>query len=135
MSTINKILKDTVQHLSKNNSMNKFHCKCNGLYDFKKQKSNRQSDQTKSSSKRYNGNKNFEDHEESDYFEHKPSQEFLLNCLNMFQRLFDVDCYLNVPTKINDLYYKYGQLVNFKKAIQNIFDPSIWVFSCFLEIF
>ena len=63
-------------------------------------------------------------HTKSEFYRHKPTQECLVNCVNLFQNLFDVECYLNVPTKMNELYYKYGQLKNFKKAIQNIFDPE-----------
>ncbi len=47
---------------------------------------------------------------------HKPSPEYLLHCVNLFQNLFDVDCFLNVPTKLNELYYKFGQLQNFRNV-------------------
>lgn len=33
---VNKILKETVQFVNEN-SLNKFHCKCNSFYDFDKQ--------------------------------------------------------------------------------------------------
>jgi hypothetical protein len=47
-----------------------------------------------------------------------------MKCVYLIQDLFDVECYQHIPTKLNDVYYKLGQLTNFKKAIQNIFDPS-----------
>ena len=55
---------------------------------------------------------------------HKPTNEFLVRCITLFQNLFDIDCYINVPTKMNEIYYKYGRLNNFKNAIQKIFDPG-----------
>ena len=58
------------------------------------------------------------------YYRHQPSGEFLMKCVYLIQDLFDVECYQHIPTKLNDVYYKLGQLTNFKKAIQNIFDPS-----------
>jgi hypothetical protein len=57
-------------------------------------------------------------------YRHKPTQEQLMSCVQLFQNLFDVDCFLNVKTKMNELYYKYGQLQNFRKAIQNLYDPG-----------
>jgi hypothetical protein len=58
------------------------------------------------------------------YYKHQPSVEFLMKCVYLIQDLFDVECFQHIPTKLNDVYYKLGQLTNFKKAIQNIFDPS-----------
>lgn len=44
--------------------------------------------------------------------------------MNLVRELFDVNCFHNIPTKLNEVYYKLGQLNNFKKAIQNIFAPD-----------
>lgn len=55
---------------------------------------------------------------------HRPSEKFLVEFLRQFLHLFDVGCFLNAPTRLNHIYYKLGKLVNFKKAIQNIIDPS-----------
>ena len=55
---------------------------------------------------------------------HKPSEQFMCEFFVQFLNLFDVECYMNASTRLNDLYYKHGRLMNFKKAIQNIFDPS-----------
>jgi len=43
---------------------------------------------------------------------------------NLAQELFDIDCFHGIPTALNDVYYKLGQLNNFKKNIQNVFAPS-----------
>ena len=55
---------------------------------------------------------------------HRPSVEFLVKCNNLAQELFDIDCFHGIPTALNDVYYKLGQLNNFKKNIQNVFAPS-----------
>lgn len=55
---------------------------------------------------------------------HRPSDTFLVDFLFQFLNLFDIECFQNAPTRLNQLYYKHGKLVNFKKAIQNIIDPS-----------
>ena len=69
------------------------------------------------------------------YYKHQPSVEFLMKCVYLIQDLFDVECFQHIPTKLNDVYYKLGQLTNFKKAIQNIFDPSMAdCFAIFLRI-
>ena len=60
-----------------------------------------------------------------DLVDHRPSVDYLINCVYMFQSLFDVDCYLKVPEKINELYYKYNELELFRKDIQCMFDPSM----------
>lgn len=121
---LNKVVSDTLKYVE-SNSIKKFQCKCYGFYDFNKadnlKKNSKSTFYSASSSSSLNsGSMSSENLEKA----HKPSQEFLLKCLNLFQDLFDVDCFLNVPTKMNDVYYKYGQLVNFKKAIQNVFDQS-----------
>ena len=135
---INRIIKETQQYLNEN-SLEKFHCRCNNYYDFERQLGN----EVDSKSKRVSQNLDVKNknnpcanqmniasilpsstHTKSEFYRHKPTQECLVNCVNLFQNLFDVECYLNVPTKMNELYYKYGQLKNFKKAIQNIFDPE-----------
>ena len=54
----------------------------------------------------------------------RPTIEFLVSCMNLVRELFDVDCFHGIPTKLNDVYYKLGQMNNFKKAIQNIFAPD-----------
>lgn len=126
--TLNKAVTETLKY-TETNSIKKFQCKCFGFYDFNKVDNLRKNSKTtfnsaSSISSLNSGSVNSVDMEKN----HKPSQEFLLKCLNLFQDLFDVDCFLNVPTKMNDIYYKYGQLANFKKAIQNIFDKSKFFF-------
>ena len=110
-------------------SINNFQCNCFGFYNFNK----KESFEKKFKSTALNSNnrasaisslKSDSIGSESQEKPHRPTQEFLLKCLKTFQDLFDVECFLNVPTKMNDIYYKYGQLVNFKKAIQNIFNES-----------
>ncbi len=54
----------------------------------------------------------------------RPSVEYLVKCINLVQELFDIDCFHGIPTALNDVYYKLGQLNNFKKNIQNVFAPS-----------
>ncbi len=61
----------------------------------------------------------------SDKCLHRPSEEHLLKCVSLFQELFNVECLESVPTKMNEIAVWHGQLVNFKKAVQNIFDPSM----------
>ena len=63
---------------------------------------------------------------------HRPTTEFLVNVLHIIQDLFDVDCFLSIPTKLNEVYYKMGQLSNFKNAIQNVFAPGNLFFFFFL---
>ncbi|CAF0978639.1 unnamed protein product [Brachionus calyciflorus] len=131
IQSMSKVLNETLKY-AESNSINKFQCKCNGILDFNKEipnenlikKKTSSSKLTSSSSSLTSSNSLASSNSSSSYYNHKPSQEFLLKCLKLFQELFDVDCFLNVPTKMNDIYYKYGQLVNFKKAIQNIFDPN-----------
>ena len=72
----------------------------------------------------YQSNNNNNNNSNENYYRHQPSIEFLLKCVHLIQDLFDVECFQSIPTKLNDVYYKLGQLTNFKKAIQNIFDPS-----------
>jgi hypothetical protein len=63
-------------------------------------------------------NHNNHSHQNTDnYYRHQPSIEFLLKCVHLIQDLFDVECFQSIPTKLNDVYYKLGQLTNFKKAI------------------
>jgi hypothetical protein len=50
------------------------------------------------------------------------NKEFFINCTTMFQNLFDAKCFHNVPTKMNEIYYKYGQLVNFKQSVINVME-------------
>lgn len=121
---LSRALGDTLKYVD-SYSINKFQCNCFGFNNFNKKECCKKNSKlapncVSSSSSVRSGSINSDNHEKT----HKPSQEFLLKCLSIFQDLFDVDCFLNVPTKMNDIYYKYGQLVNFKKAIQNIFDES-----------
>lgn len=60
----------------------------------------------------------------SDSSNHTPSVEFSLDCLRLFQKLFDVNCYLNVPTRMNEIYYKQAELNWLKKSLHNTLDPS-----------
>jgi len=148
-SKANKLLKETLDFVSKN-SLNNFHCKCNNFYDYDKQISIREQrklmvkmSRNRSPNRQYNSShssafscssssssssslsevNNLADLNQQRY-RHKPTQEQLMSCVQLFQDLFDVDCFLNVKTKMNELYYKYGQLQNFRKAIQNLYDPS-----------
>lgn len=128
---INKIIKETQDYLNEN-SLEKFHCRCNNFYDFEKQigkdlselKSKRPISTNEAQLNQLTNNQYLANNPNSEYYRHRPTQEFLVNCVNLFQNLFDVECYLNVPTKMNEIYYKFGQLQNFKNAIQNIFDAG-----------
>jgi hypothetical protein len=33
------------------------------------------------------------------------------------QSLFDVTCFTQLPTALNELYYRFGELTNFKRSI------------------
>ncbi|CAF4934906.1 unnamed protein product, partial [Rotaria magnacalcarata] len=33
------------------------------------------------------------------------------------QSLFDVTCFTQLPTALNELYYRHGELTNFKRSI------------------
>jgi hypothetical protein len=152
---INQIIKDTLLYLNEN-SLDKYHCKCNNYYDYQKSNKCEIKDETSAffplSRKKLNSagssscsssvsssslclsssssssaiqspkfsliqpSSTLSSTNYSSYNRHKPSPEYLLNCVNLFQNLFDVDCFLNVPTKLNELYYKYGQLQNFRNV-------------------
>ena len=49
--------------------------------------------------------------------EHRPSYQFCLTIIEQSQSLFDVICYTQLPTALNELYYRYGELTNFKRSI------------------
>lgn len=132
---INKIVQETNNFL-KNNSLKNCKCKCKQVYNVDKQKpttnTNKHSiEQVRViSSSAASSSSSYPDQDQEnkmdDYFSmHRPSEQFLVDFFKQFQQLFDVDCFLNAQTKLNDLYYKHGRLVNFKNAIQNIFDSSI----------
>jgi hypothetical protein len=161
---INQIIRDTLSYLNEN-SLDKYHCKCNNYYDY--QRSNKFTDAKDETSAFFPvSRKNLNSagssscsssvsssslclssssassamqspklslmqpssNNYSSHNRHKPSPEYLLNCVNLFQNLFDVDCFLNVPTKLNELYYKYGQLQNFRNVVQDMFDPGIYYY-------
>lgn len=145
-SNLKNIINETLDYI-KENSPRTYHCKCNGAFEFDKQllppnkmqtikyidnkkelcllpAASPSSSSSSSCSMSSSSSFNYNHSNSSDYYKHQPSVEFLYKCVNLVQDLFDVDCFQNIPTKLNDVYYKLGQLMNFKKAIQNVFDPS-----------
>jgi hypothetical protein len=62
------------------------------------------------------------------------SIQYHIKCLNLFQELFDVKCFHNIDSKISEIYYKYGQINNFKKSLINILNLGIY-FRFFLDFF
>ena len=146
---MNRILTEITQFVDCN-SLQKYHCKCNTYQDFdqlsldrkrstQRKKENNSSNEVQLKTKLLSANSITSNNSSSDdssgitntkkknidNYLHRPSEEYLLTSVNLFQDLFDVDCFASVPTKMNEVYYKYGQLINFKKAVQNIFDPSM----------
>lgn len=144
---LNSITNETLKHL-KENSLRNVHCRCGsgGCNDYQDNHSNsykpnedplilcQYSDSSTSSASSLNANKQFQKSERGKNNENassnkrsttnRPTVEFLVKCMNLIQELFDVDCFHGVPTKINELYYKLGQMNNFKRAIQNVFAPD-----------
>ncbi|CAF1008083.1 unnamed protein product [Didymodactylos carnosus] len=51
------------------------------------------------------------------YKDHHPSYQFCLRIIEQCQSLFDSNCFTQIPTTLNELYYKQGELNNFKKSI------------------
>lgn len=49
--------------------------------------------------------------------EHRPSYQFCLTIIEQCQSLFDIICFTQVPTALNELYYRVGELTNFKRSI------------------
>ena len=96
-TNLNEILNETSKFVEEN-SLKNYHCKCNAITN---------------ESGPYN-------HANS----HIPTVEFLIKCVHLIEDLFEVPCFTSIPTKLNDLYYKIGQLHNFRNAIQNIFAPG-----------
>ena len=147
-TSLNRVLNETVEFLKKN-SLKSFHCKCNGAYNFDsedysplKNKIIKNSPTTRLVIKEFSSSSSsssssislsnihqkqiphFNNNQTSVFSKHQPTTEFLIKCVHLVQELFNVDCFLNIPTKLNEIYYKLGQLHNFKKGIQNIFDPG-----------
>ncbi len=143
LTNLNKILNDTIKFVDKN-SLRNFHCKCNSITNDESSSFN--SATSSSSAKRHDpylssssassassvsshNNNNYVIYQQKSANTHKPSVEFLIKCTNMFQELFEVPCFSNIPTKLNDVYYKLGQLTNFRNAIQNVFAPGSHIFN------
>jgi hypothetical protein len=135
---LHEILEETMEFVDRH-TLTKYHCKCNNYYDFESDKVNRRSRSAKYQQRaEADGGLDNECSNilsqstknllgiNSDRYLHRPSDEFLIHCVDLFQQLFDVQCFASVPTKMNELYYRHGQLVNFRKAVQNVFDPSIF---------
>jgi hypothetical protein len=49
--------------------------------------------------------------------EHRPSYQYCLSIIEQCQSLFDVTCFTQLSTALNELYYRYGELINFKRSI------------------
>lgn len=49
--------------------------------------------------------------------EHRPSYQYCLNIIEQCQSLFDVTCFTQLPTALNELYYRHGELTNFKRSV------------------
>ena len=60
----------------------------------------------------------YEDNDNSK--EKKFKKEYYIECLNLFCQLFNIKCYHNIPNRMNDIYYKYGQLKNFRTGLINV---------------
>ncbi len=58
--------------------------------------------------------------EDDDNHEKQFSKGYYVECLNLVCQLFNIKCYHNIPNRINDLYYKYGQLKNFRNGLTNV---------------
>jgi hypothetical protein len=49
--------------------------------------------------------------------EHRPSYQYCLSIIEQCQSLFDVTCFTQLSTALNELYYRFGELTNFKRSI------------------
>ncbi|CAF4100506.1 unnamed protein product [Rotaria socialis] len=49
--------------------------------------------------------------------EHRPTYQYCLTMIEQCQSLFDVTCFTQLPTALNELYYRHGELTNFKRSI------------------
>ncbi|UJR35120.1 hypothetical protein I4U23_027891 [Adineta vaga] len=49
--------------------------------------------------------------------DHRPTYQYCLNLIEQCQSLFDVPCYTQLSTALNELYYRHGELANFKRSI------------------
>ncbi|CAF3501381.1 unnamed protein product [Rotaria sordida] len=49
--------------------------------------------------------------------EHRPTYQYCLSIVEQCQSLFDITCFTQLPTALNELYYRYGELANFKRSI------------------
>ncbi|CAF0762814.1 unnamed protein product [Adineta steineri] len=49
--------------------------------------------------------------------EHRPSYQYCLTLIEQCQSLFDITCYTQLSTALNELYYRHGELANFKRSI------------------
>ena len=58
---------------------------------------------------------------ERDKSKRKPfSNSYFVECLNLFCQLFNIKCYHNIPNRMNEIYYRYGQMKNFRKGLTNV---------------
>lgn len=143
-TNLNSINAEALKYLQ-TNSLKGFHCKCklsfNGNSDQYHSNSSlgssnsvtkkenalsicQFSDSTTTSSSSLDSNTQVPEVDQKRHGKNRPTVEYLVRCVNLIQELFDVDCFHGIPTALNDVYYKLGQLNNFKKNIQNIFAPS-----------
>ena len=53
------------------------------------------------------------------------SVDYYITCLTSFCELYDVKCYHKIPSKMTEIYYKYGQLINFKRSLIEILNIGI----------
>ncbi|CAF1463219.1 unnamed protein product [Adineta ricciae] len=76
-----------------------------------------------SSSSKISANRNYDDGHfvckcsDRSQTDHRPTYQYCLNLIEQCQSLFDVTCYTQLSTALNELYYRYGELANFKRSI------------------
>ncbi|CAF1136479.1 unnamed protein product [Didymodactylos carnosus] len=64
------------------------------------------------------------------YKDHHPSYQFCLGIIEQCQSLFDSKCFTQIPTTLNELYYKQGELSNFKKSVASALGVDTYKTSC-----